>query len=144
MIRKSIIITVAIGVVCVGLGVGGTLAAQKFIFKTAGTAPVVVLAKAKEPGPIVPIGDFMVNLQGGAYLKTSISLEATDVKAEASLKAKDAFLKDKVNNVLSNKTLTDVQTLEAREKLRQELLKQLNVVADGKIQNVLFLSFIYQ
>lgn len=140
---KNILMSVAIGLVCVGVGVGGTLAAQKFIFKSAGSTQVVQ-ARQKEPGPLVPIGEFMVNLQGGAYLKTSITLEATDAKAETSLKTKDAFLKDKVNDVLSNKALVDVQTPAAREKLRQELIKQLNGVADNKIQNVLFLSFIYQ
>lgn len=140
---KRVLISIAIGVVCVGIGVGGTLAAQKYIFKTAATAPVVQ-AKPKEPGPLVPIGEFMVNLQGGAFLKTSITLEGTDAKAGELLKAKDAFLKDKVNSVLSNKALSDVQTPEARDKLRQELLEKLNEVADGKIQNVLFISFIYQ
>lgn len=140
---KKILMIILIVVVGVGLGVGGTLAVQKFIFKNTAQAAAAQV-KPKQDGPLISIGEFMVNLQGGAYLKTSITIEGTDAKAEASLKAKDAFLKDRVNTVLSNKTMADISTPAAREKLRQELLTQLNQVADNKIQNVLFVSFIYQ
>ncbi|MHB1650879.1 MAG: flagellar basal body-associated FliL family protein [Desulfitobacteriaceae bacterium] len=143
MSRKSVVVSIGIGVLCLGLGVGGTLAAQKFIFNKLAIS-ATVQAKPKVDGPLVPIGEFTINLQGGSYLKTSIALEGTDAKAEASLKAKDAFLKDRVNIVLSNKSAADVQTPAGMEKIRQELLKQLNEVADNKIQSVLFLSFVYQ
>lgn len=93
---------------------------------------------------MVSIGEFTVNLRGGAFLKTSITLEGTDAAAGPILQAKADFLKDKVNTVLSNKSLADVETPAAREILRRELLSQLNQVADGYIRNVLFLSFIYQ
>lgn len=146
MNRKSLIFMILAVLIGVGLGVGGTIGAQKFIFKTpahstvAATTTTSVLSKA---GILLPLGEFTVNLQGGAFLKTMITVEV-DAKSEVHLKEKDAFLKDRVNSVLANKSLADVQTHTAREKLREELLKKLNEVADNKISDVLFLSLVYQ
>ena len=139
MNRKSIIFII----LAIMLGVGGTLGAQTFIFKSpaksAATASV-----PKKTGVLLPIGEFTVNLQGGAFLKTTITVEVTDAKAQVLLKEKDAFLKDGVNTVLANKSLADVQTPTAREKLRAELIKKLNEVGENKITDVLFLSLVYQ
>lgn len=143
MNRKSLIFMILALLLGIGLGVGGTIGAQKTIFK----APAQSTATASVPkkaGVLLPIGEFTVNLQGGAFLKTTITVEVTDAKAEVVLKEKDAFLKDRVNSVLANKSLSDVQTHAAREKLREELVKKLNEVADNKITDVLFLSLVYQ
>ena len=141
MKKKSLITMIIALVLGIGLGVGGLIGAQKFIFKSTPTAAAKV---QPQPGPLISLGDFTVNLQGGAYLKTSITVEVTDAKAETSVKAEVPFLQDRVNTVLSNKSLTDVQTQAAREKLRQDLIKQLNQVADNQITDVLFLSMVYQ
>lgn len=143
MNRKSLVFLILALFIGLVLGVGGTMGAQKFIFKTSpqGTATASV---PKKTGALLPIGEFTVNLQGGAFLKTTITVEVTDAKAEALLKEEDAFLKDRVNVVLSNKSLADVQTPAAREKLREELIHKLNEVADNKVTDVLFLSLVYQ
>ncbi|MDP4127880.1 MAG: flagellar basal body-associated FliL family protein [Bacillota bacterium] len=145
MNRKKIIITTITVLLSVGVGVGGTIGAQKFIFKTPQSSSATVATSApKKAGPLLPIGEFTVNLQGGAFLKTTITVEVKDAKAEVLLKEEDAFLKDRVNTVLANKSLADVQTTAAREKLREELIKKLNEVADNKITDVLFVSLVYQ
>lgn len=145
MNRKFLILMIFAMLLGVGLGVGGTIGAQKYIFKAPTKNTVTATASVpKKAGVLLPIGEFTVNLQGGAFLKTTITVEVTDAKSEVLLKEKDAFLKDRVNSVLANKSLTDVQTLVAREKLREELLKKLNEVADNKIMDVLFLSLVYQ
>lgn len=143
MNRKTITTILAM-LLCLGLGVGGTIAAQKFIFKTSNDSGSTRASSSKRSGPLLPIGEFTVNLQGGAFLKTNITVQVHDEEAEASLKAEDAFLKDRVNTVLSNKTLNDVQTPAARERLRKELVDQLNEVADNDIVDVLFISMVYQ
>ncbi|EGW36776.1 flagellar basal body-associated FliL family protein [Desulfosporosinus sp. OT] len=145
MNRKSLIFMILALLVGLVLGVGGTVGAQKFIFKTSGQSTSSANAgQPKKAGVLLPIGDFTVNLQGGAFLKTTITVEVTDAKSEEILKEEDAFLKDRVNTVLANKSLADVQTSAAREKLREELIKQLNEVGDNKITDVLFLSLVYQ
>ncbi|HBW36431.1 flagellar basal body-associated protein FliL [Desulfosporosinus sp. BICA1-9] len=143
MNRKTLVIMILTLFLGVALGAGGTLGAQKFLFKTP-----EISAKAaettKKTGPLMPIGDFTVNLQGGNFLKTSITVQVTDEKAVVHLKEGDAFLKDRVNTVLANKSLMNVQTSDAREALRAELINKLNEVADNKITDVLFLSLVYQ
>ncbi|SPF50990.1 Flagellar basal body-associated FliL family protein [Candidatus Desulfosporosinus infrequens] len=143
MKQKPLIIMIAALILGLVFGIGGTMGAQKFIFKTPAQSTAVA-SQSKAPGVLLPIGDFTVNLQGGAFLKTTITVEVTDAKSEALLKVEDAFLKDRVNEVLANKSLADVQTVAAREKLRQELIARLNEVADNKITDVLFVSLVYQ
>jgi flagellar FliL protein len=145
MDRKALIFMIVALLLGSIIGVGGTVGAQKFIFKTSDqTTASANASQPKKTGVLLPIGDFTVNLQGGAFLKTTITVEVTDAKSQALLKEEDAFLKDRVNTVLSNKSLADVQTPAAREKLREVLIKSLNEVADNKITDVLFVALVYQ
>ncbi|MCB8814131.1 flagellar basal body-associated FliL family protein [Desulfosporosinus shakirovi] len=144
MNRKSLVITIVAVLLSLGLGVGGTLGTQKYIFKTFDDSEKSHVKSSRKSGPLLPIGEFTVNLQGGSFLKTNITVQVIDEKAEVSLKEEDAFLKDRVNTVLSNKSLNDVQTPAARERLREELVNQLNEVADDNITDVLFISMVYQ
>ena len=140
MTLKRIIIIPIIVVVCIVLGAGAIIGVQKLTGKNVMT---YFVAKSVD-GPLISIGDYTVNLLGNSFLKTSITIEGVDAKSEKVLKEKEPFLKDKVNSVLANRSLADVQTLEAREKLRQELMARLNELTDNKIKNVLFQSFMYQ
>ncbi|MDR3541377.1 MAG: flagellar basal body-associated FliL family protein [Desulfosporosinus sp.] len=140
--RLPMILALLVGV---ALGVGGIMGVQKFILPASTPSTQAGNAsQTKQVGPLVDLGEFTVNLQGGSFLKTSLTVEGTDAKADTLLKSKVAFMKDKVNSVLSNKSLVDVQTPAAREKLRQELINNLNEVADNKITDVLFISMVYQ
>ena len=134
------IIALLIGAV---FGVGGLMGVQKFIYP-ASSAQAGNVSQPKLVGPLVDLGEFTVNLQGGSFLKTTLTVEGTDAKSDVLLKSKVAFMKDKVNSVLSNKSLVDVQTPAAREKLRKELINSLNEVADNKISDVLFMAMVYQ
>lgn len=138
MNRKAIIFIILAAFLGSALGVGGTLGAQKLFLDKGATKAAV-----KQEGPVIPVGEFTVNLQGGAFLKASIAVEGIDIKSEVTLKAKDPFIKDRINTVLSSKSLNDMQPA-VREKLKNELIAQLNEVAGNKIQNILFLSFMYQ
>jgi len=139
MNRKGIIFTILMALAGLALGVGGTLGVQKLFFDHEPSAA----ATHKKAGPVVSVGDFTVNLQGGAFLKASIAVEGLDEKSQEALTEKVPFLKDRINMVLSSKTLADVQPA-SREKLKNELIAQLNQVAENKINDILFLSFVYQ
>lgn len=141
-INWKVILALLVGVM---LGVGGTIGVPKYIFPLfAEKSQTVEASPVKHDGPLIDIGEFTVNLQGGSFLKTTLTVVGTDAKAETLLKSKIAFLKDRVNTVLSNKSVVDVQNPAAREKLRQELTKSLNEVANQKIADVLFVSLVYQ
>lgn len=137
--RKTIIAIFLAGFLGSMIGVIGTIGAQAFFFPndTGGNGIV------KEEGPIISIGEFTVNLQGGSFLKTSISIEGMNEKSQDIIKNRDAVIKDRINTVLSSKSLKDMQP-EAREKLKDELIVQLNDVTDNNVQNIFFLSFVFQ
>ncbi|HZK54576.1 MAG TPA: flagellar basal body-associated FliL family protein [Desulfosporosinus sp.] len=139
MNRKALIFILIGMLLGVGLGVGGTILAQKYLFKS--DSQTTAAKVDKKPGVFLPVGEFTVNLQGGAYLKTTITIEVVDAKAEVLLKEKDAVLKDRINAVLMNKTLAEVRDIEA---LREDLLKKLNEVAEDKVNDVLFLTLVSQ
>lgn len=141
MDRKLIIAIFLAGFLGSTIGVVGTLSAQKLFFSDSPAKQEVV---KKEEGPVISIGEFTVNLQGGAsFLKTSIALEGMNEKSEAAITAKDAFIKDRINTVLSSKTIKDMQP-EVREDLKHELITQLNEVTGNQVQGIFFLSFVYQ
>ncbi|MGI6119836.1 MAG: flagellar basal body-associated FliL family protein [Desulfosporosinus sp.] len=139
---KSLILIILAILLGMGLGVGGTLGLQKIFVASAQSSDY--MRAAQKEAVLLPIGEFTVNLQGGSFLMTKITVQVVDAKAQAELKEKEAFLQDRVNSVLVNKSLADVQTTAAREKLKEELLKNLNQVAGNKINDVLFLSWVYQ
>lgn len=140
MDRKLIIAIFLAGVLGSTVGVIGTLGAQKIFFAESPTHQETI---KKEEGPVISIGEFTVNLRGGAFLKTSIAVEGMNEKSEEALVAKDAFIKDRINTVLSSKSLQDMQP-EVREDLKYELITQLNQVTGNQVQGIFFLSFVYQ
>lgn len=130
------IIPVILGV---AIGVGGTMGAQALFFpKTATSAQVIV-----EDGPVVEIGEFTVNLQGGSFLKAQIAVEGAGKKSDVDIEAKIDFIKDRINTVLSSKSIKDMQP-QNRDQLKKELIEELNEVTGNKVRDILFLSFIYQ
>ncbi|MDR3270224.1 MAG: flagellar basal body-associated FliL family protein [Peptococcaceae bacterium] len=136
--KKIIMIPVLVIVVIAAVVVGAILIGPKIMGTSAVELPV------HKNGPVVPIGDFTINLKGGSFLKATISLEGVDEKSAGILAEKEVFLKDRVITVLSGKAVTDVATPEAKEVLRQELLVQLNDVCNHNIQQVLFTTYLYQ
>ena len=137
---KKILVFVLIALVGIALGVGGTVGAQLFFFKKTNT---VAKAAPKKDGPVVSVGDMTVNLNGG-FLKVNIDLEATDAKAATDIKNKLSFIQDRINTVLYNRPIQDVQTADGLAKLKQDLLTQLNQVTNNEIRDVLFISIVYQ
>lgn len=142
MKRKSLIITISIVLVVVAaLGIGGTIVVKKYILNTDSTTTETVVKKKGVP---LELGEFTVNLQGGAFLKADVTLAVIDEKAQTSLEEEVAYLKDKVNMVLITKNLEDVQTPEGIEKIKEELLIELNELAEDKVVDVLFPTWVSQ
>lgn len=140
--NKSIVPIIVAILIGVGVGVGGTMLIQSSF----GSSDEVVNSAPGIPrkgGATVSLGEFTVNLQG-AYLKATIAIEVVDAKAAEHLTEKMPFLKDRVNSVLANRTIDDIQAGAAQDKLKEDLLVKLNEVGDNKVTNVLFEGFVYQ
>ena len=101
-----------------------------------------------EVGPMFPLDGFTVNLlsdSGRRYLKTTINLELVDEESAAELEAKSPVIRDILIRVLTSKTLEEIATSKGKEKLKDQLVNQINLrLRDGEIRNVYFVEFVIQ
>ncbi|HHV61047.1 MAG TPA: hypothetical protein GXX51_00150 [Firmicutes bacterium] len=99
-------------------------------------------------GPIESFDPFIVNIartDAERYLKVSISIELTTPSAAREVKTKLVRVRDVIINVLTSKTLPELDSQKGKEELRRELIQVLNNVIDtGKVRNVFFTDFVIQ
>jgi flagellar FliL protein len=91
---------------------------------------------------------FIVNIYDGQelrYLKVKIEFELAAPDAKAELEAKQAQMKDAILILLTTKTLQDIQDLNGKNQLRDEILAAANkIIPPGKIAKVYFTDFVVQ
>lgn len=115
--------------------------------------------EAKEDGPpkaayvsLTPpfVGNYA--LDGGPKLrvyKADIALRVTGAEAEAAVKRNDALIRNQLVALFTQQTVDSMSSAEAKEKIRQEALKQVQQVMnteEGKpvVDDLLFNNFIVQ
>ncbi|UWG98328.1 flagellar basal body-associated FliL family protein [Dehalobacter sp. DCM] len=141
-INKKIISYILILVIGIGVGAGGMLMKDKFLPNTGQDTAESHESTKDEIGPLVELSEFTINLDGGGIVKTKVVLEGVDKKSSEEIEEKAAFLEDKVIAVMGSKDLEDMRTAN-REDLKKELVTELNKICDDQIQDVLFISFMY-
>lgn len=141
-INKKFFAFFGIFIVGFGLGAGGMILKEMF-FPSEKPDIVYVERKPDEIGPLIDLGEFMVNLSGGGILKTEITVEGYNSKSAEPIQEKEIFLRDCVIAVLSSKKITDVSTASGRNNLKSELVAEMNKICTNEIQDVLFKSFLY-
>jgi flagellar FliL protein len=127
-------------------------------------APFVSAVDLTKPPVFVPLESFTVNLRAGEgdenhYLQADISLRVQDQKTAESLKGWIPEIRNRINRILSTKSLSDLQNDMSHEMVQNEIMRGLNTMFGvpppppeipmtqaplGPIQGVLFLSFIVQ
>ncbi len=99
-------------------------------------------------GPIFPVDQFIVNLTsdgGKRFLKTKLELELNDADLLTELEGKKPRIRDIIIRVLSSKTVEEISTPKGKDKLKQELITQLNsVLLDGQVVRLYFTEFVIQ
>jgi flagellar FliL protein len=99
-------------------------------------------------GPMFPLEPFTVNLlseSGRRYLKAEVNLEMSTANLQAELTSKMPVIRDTVITVLSSKTVEEISTARGKERLKEELIEQLNLrLQDGYINRIYFMMFIVQ
>ncbi len=101
-----------------------------------------------EIGPMFPLDTFTVNLlseSGRRYLKVQMNLELSGEELGAELDTRKAVIRDIIIRLLSSKSLEEISTSKGKEKLKDQIVDQLNMrLKDGKINNVYFTEFVVQ
>jgi flagellar FliL protein len=126
--------------------------------------PAVSAIDINKPPIFVQLEPFTVNLRASEdeekhYLQADIALRVIDAKTADSLKGWMPEIRNRINLILTSKSLQDIQDDKGQEKLQGEILLGLNAMFGipppppevpqaqgpyGPIQGVLFNSFIVQ
>jgi flagellar protein FliL len=96
---------------------------------------------------IYPLEPFIVNIYDGQelrYLKVKVEMEmSTAVKGD--LDARLAPMRDAILVLLSSKTLQDLQDLQGKNQLKEEILVAINkIITPAKISKIYFTDFVVQ
>ncbi len=101
-----------------------------------------------EIGPIYPLDPFTVNLvssNADRYLKCKINLELDSPDLQKELDKKLPAVRDMIIQILSSKTVEEIQTAKGKEKLKEEIKRKLNsILTTGEIKHVYFTQFVIQ
>ena len=112
-----------------------------------GAAPAAG-APAGPSANIFALDPFIVNIYDGQelrYLKVKVELEMVTPAVKAEIDSKLAPIRDSVLILLSAKTLQDVQDVQGKNTLKDEILGAINKnIPPGKISKVYFTDFVVQ
>jgi flagellar FliL protein len=111
-------------------------------------APAAGGAAAGPSANIFPLDPFIVNIYDGQelrYLKVKVELEMVSPAIKAEIEGRLAPIRDSVLILLSAKTLQDVQDVQGKNTLKDEILGAINKnIPPGKISKVYFTDFVVQ
>jgi flagellar FliL protein len=97
---------------------------------------------------IFPLEPFIVNIYDGQelrYLKVKVELEMAGVGIKAELDGRLAPIRDAILVLLSTKTLQDIQDIQGKNQLKDEILASINkIIPPGKIAKIYFTDFVVQ
>ncbi|MEI6205704.1 MAG: flagellar basal body-associated FliL family protein [Desulfuromonadales bacterium] len=97
---------------------------------------------------IFQLEPFIVNIYDGQelrYLKVKVELEMVGPAIKGEIEAKLAPIRDAVLVLLSAKTLQDIQDVQGKNALKDEILAAVNKhIPPGKIAKVYFTDFVVQ
>lgn len=107
-------------------------------------------AAAGAPGAatIFSMEPFIVNIYDGQelrYLKVKVEMEMANPAIKAELDGRLAAMRDAILVVLTSKTLQDIQDIQGKNQLREEILTAVSkIVAQGKVTKIYFTDFVIQ
>jgi len=101
-----------------------------------------------EPARVIhDLGQFKINLRGaggGRVLRMALHLE-TDDKSALTLEEKNSQLRDSVLMLVSDYTYADLEGVDGKRRLQDELLGRLNsVMTPARVERVYFHDFVVQ
>jgi flagellar FliL protein len=143
---------VAIVVVLLGVALGYYMVAQR----APGTEdeaqqegePVEPKENKMEIGPEFTVETFIVNIAGtnnSRFLKCTVTVEFDNKAGVAEATGKVSLLRDSIIDVLSSKTLEELEPGEPRTALRSELISTVDdLIAKAHAKRVFFSEFVIQ
>lgn len=101
-----------------------------------------------EPGPVIPLDPFIVNLNekdASRYLKVSFEIEVADAEVARLLEKQKRPVRDDILRYLSSLTVSDTQGEDGKAKIQQEVVKRLDArLGPAKVNHLFFVEFVVQ
>jgi flagellar FliL protein len=112
-----------------------------------GAAPAAGGA-ASPAANIFPMDPFIVNIYDGQelrYLKVKVELEMVGPAIKGEVEGRLAPIRDSILILLSAKTLQDIQDVQGKNTLKEEILVAINKnIPPGKVTKIYFTDFVVQ
>ncbi len=156
---KNIVLIIVVVLLVLVLAIGGVIAYLMLSGDTQDAGTQVTQEKVEKRkyrnrqndmtvGPMYPLDKFTVNLMsenGRRYLVAKINLEEDSDELTAELDKKTPLIRDIVISILSSKTVEEITTAKGKEKLKEEIIAQINkYLEDGEIRHIYFTEFVIQ
>lgn len=97
---------------------------------------------------VFALDPFIVNIYDGQelrYLKVKVELEMVNAGVKGELEARIAAIRDSVLVLISTKTLHDIQDVQGKNQLKDEIMAAINrIIPPGKIAKIYFTDFVVQ
>lgn len=107
--------------------------------------------KEGTPAPganIFPLEPFIVNIYDGQelrYLKVKVEMEMASPAVKTDIDSRLAPIRDAILVLLSSKTMQDVQDVQGKNQMKEEILAAVNKhIPPGKIAKIYFTDFVVQ
>ena len=148
-----VIMVVAVSVLMVIVGAGFFFMWSKLNTISSQSVPgdthsVEVENSIKKLGPIQPLDTFIVNLAdpgGSRYLRVTMNLELKNEEITNEVISRLPQIRDGILMILPTKKYADINTVEGKTVLRDEIIANLNShLKLGSVTNIYFTEFVVQ
>ncbi|WP_456380653.1 flagellar basal body-associated protein FliL [Hydrogenimonas sp.] len=155
---NSVVLILIVVLLVLVLAIGGVVAYMMLSGDETEDATVVKQEKVEKRrsrrsdaigvGPMYPLDKFTVNLMsenGRRFLVVKMNLEEDGEELTPELDKKTPLIRDIVISILSSKTVEEITTAKGKEKLKEEIIAQINRhLEDGEIRHIYFTEFVIQ
>ena len=145
--KKSKLKLIIIAIVVLLIGVGGIFGYSKF---NKGKEKKAEISQADKASIVLPLNSFVVNLMdkqgvGKRYLKVTMGLEINKEEDKLLIENHNAQLRDTVLLLLSSQSLKEINTMEGKLELKQNLLARMSqILGNGIVRRIYFTEFVVQ
>ena len=145
--KKSKLKLIIIATIVLFAGAGGFFGYTKFKKSTEAKAAT---QKTDKVSIICPLKSFVVNLLdkrgvGKRYLKVTIEVEVGKEVDKQLIDSHNPQLRDSILLLLSSQTLDEINTMEGKLALKQEILsRMMQILGGGVVQRIYFTEFVVQ
>ena len=145
--KKSKLKLIVIAIVVLFIGVGGIYGYSKF---NKGKEKKAEISQADKASIVLPLNSFVVNLMdkqgvGKRYLKVTMGLEINKEEDKLLIENHNAQLRDTVLLLLSSQSLKEINTMEGKLELKQNLLARMSqILGNGIVRRIYFTEFVVQ